>query len=91
MSETETFSASVFKAHCLEILDRLAGHQLSRAVVTKRGRPVAILVPHEDDVISVETIQGFMKGSVVMADGLDLTEPVLDEPLDAELGKLTGD
>jgi hypothetical protein len=29
-----------------------------------------------------------MRGSVVIPEGFDLTEPVLDEPLDAELGIL---
>jgi hypothetical protein len=29
-----------------------------------------------------------MKGTIHVAPGVDLTEPVLDEPLDAELGIL---
>lgn len=91
MSEVETFSATHFKAHCLEILDRLAERKLTRAMVTKRGKVVAILIPPENNAISVENIQGFMKGSVILPEGFDLTAPVLDEPLNAELGKLFDD
>jgi hypothetical protein len=36
----------------------------------------------------VSDIYGFMRGSVIIPEGFDLTEPVLDEPPDAELGIL---
>jgi prevent-host-death family protein len=41
-------SASRFKAQCLALLDDVA--EGSELVVTKRGRPVARVVPFEDDV-----------------------------------------
>jgi len=40
--------ASVFKAKCLIPLDDVAEHR-SSIVITKRGRPVARLVPIDDD------------------------------------------
>lgn len=41
----ETISAAQFKARCLAILDDVAAGQ--EVLVTKRGRPVARLVPPE--------------------------------------------
>lgn len=37
-------SATVFKAKCLELMDRVSEHQ-ETYVITKRGKPVAKLVP----------------------------------------------
>ena len=42
-------SASQFKARCLALLDEVAEGG-SELVVTKRGRPVAKVVPVDDDV-----------------------------------------
>jgi prevent-host-death family protein len=88
LTTTQTISASEFKAKCLDILDRLAGRELDRVVITKRGRPVAVLTPPEQQAEAVRDIYGFMRGSVVIADDVDLTDPGLDEPLDAEQGLL---
>ncbi|WP_158931841.1 type II toxin-antitoxin system Phd/YefM family antitoxin [Acidisphaera sp. S103] len=88
MPTTQTISASEFKAKCLNILDRLASHELDRVVITKRGQAVAVLTPPDHQADAVRNIHGFMRGSVIIADDVDLTEPVLDEPLDAELGIL---
>jgi len=60
-----TVSAAVFKARCLALLDRVARTGRT-VVVTKRGRPVARVVPvdqgapsdlrgsilHQDDIVS---------------------------------------
>jgi prevent-host-death family protein len=86
MATTQTISASEFKAKCLSILDRLASHELDRVVITKRGQPVGVLLPPE--TVSVTDLYGSMRGSVIVSEGFDLTEPVLDEPFDAELGIL---
>jgi prevent-host-death family protein len=40
----KTMSAATFKAHCLEVLDTVANTS-EPVVVTKRGKPVAKLVP----------------------------------------------
>jgi prevent-host-death family protein len=45
----KTVAAAAFKAHCLRLLDEVA--RTRRAlVVTKRGRPVARVVPLEPDL-----------------------------------------
>ena len=48
LTNTE-ISASEFKAKCLQILDQVADRHVS-IVVTKRGKPVARLVPMSDEV-----------------------------------------
>jgi prevent-host-death family protein len=88
MAATQTITAAEFKAKCLNILDRLASHELERVVVTKRGRTVAVLTPPQDEAKAVADLYGCMRGSVIIPEGYDLTEPVLDEPFDAEEGIL---
>ena len=80
-----TITATEFKAKCLAIFKDLEGRKVSRVIVTKRGKPVAELWPTERDVPS---LWGAHPGSVETAPGVDLTEPVLDEPMDAEPGSL---
>ena len=54
--------------------------------VTKRGRIVAVLLPPDDQPEAVRQLHGFMRGSVVVPDGVDLTAPVADERFGAEDG-----
>jgi hypothetical protein len=91
MRPVATFTATHFKSHCLQILDQLAQRKLTRAHVTKRGKLVAVLIPPDDRPVSFADIHGFMRGSVIIPDGFDLTAPVLDEPLNAERGLLFDD
>jgi len=90
MAKIETFNATEFKAKCLEILDRLNARELDRVVVTKRGRAVAVLTPPPSDAAAVEQIHGFMRGSVMIPEGVDLTDPVSEEHFGAEHGDLHG-
>lgn len=80
-----TIGATAFKARCLEILKALETRKLTRVTVTRRGRPVAELAPPQG---ALPDLWGCMKGTGSIAPGVDLTEPVLDEPLDAEQGIL---
>lgn len=70
----ETIPAGKFKTHCLALLDDVAltGKQL---VVTKRGKPVAKVVPIEDE----EPLS--LLGSVLWE--RDIVSPI-DEEWDAE-------
>lgn len=52
MSE-RTFQASTFKAQCLALLDEVASTKTT-VLVTKRGRPLARLVPVDDQDTSTE-------------------------------------
>lgn len=82
-----TIKASAFKATCLEIFDRLAARKLTRVTVTKRGRPVAVLTP-PDDAGTATNLFGFMAGTVVVPEGVDVSAPILEEPLNANRGRI---
>ena len=82
----DTVSASEFKAKCLDLLDQVGTRKIGQLGITKHGRIVAVLVPPTSSEEAVRELHGFMRGSVMLSEGLDLTAPVLDEPLDAEGG-----
>lgn len=90
MGEIRTISASEFKAKCLDILDRVGDRRFERVAITKRGRVVAVLTAPQDDAASVHRLHGFLRGSVAIPAGFDLTAPVTDEAFGAEDGTLHG-
>lgn len=84
-----TMPASQFKAQCLRVLDDVAARRVSKVTVTKRGKPTAIVTAAERPLKPKKPFaHGFLKGSVMFPEGLDLTAPVLDEPFDAGSGIL---
>jgi antitoxin (DNA-binding transcriptional repressor) of toxin-antitoxin stability system len=99
MDDALQVSASEFKARCLAIFRDLEARRIGRVLVTRRGRPVAELVPPRT---RLATLWGAHRGSVEVASlapsadvvsarsakGIDLTAPVLDESLDAAAGVL---
>ena len=66
MSKRPGKAASVpagrFKAQCLKLMDEVRDHH-REIVITKRGKPVAKLVPYEE---KPKDIFGYAKGSVVI-------------------------
>ena len=90
MPSVQTYTATDFKAKCLDIFDRLASRKLTRVTVTKRGKIVAVLSPPDAPDAAVRDLHGFMRGSVIMPEGFDLTAPILDEPMTADTGALHG-
>jgi hypothetical protein len=86
--QTTTVTATEFKAKCLQLLDQVNSHQIERLEITKRGKVFGVLTAPSPRIDPVKGIYGFMAGTVNLPEGLDLTEPVLDEPLDAEQGIL---
>jgi len=88
MSDIDTLNASEFKAKCLDLLDQVNDGRIGRLVVTKRGRPVAVVTAPPVSEDAVRRFLAEMRGSVIVPEGVDLTEPALDEPMDAELGIL---
>ncbi len=83
-----TISATEFKAKCLDLLDQVSRGDLDELEVTKHGRVVARLVPPVATAPAGEEWHGFMRGSVTIPEGFDLTEPATDEAWDAQLGIL---
>jgi prevent-host-death family protein len=67
--KTKTIPAGTFKARCLAIMDEVASKRES-VVITKRGKPVAKLVPVEkekDDIFGFFNAKGTIeiKGDIV--------------------------
>jgi hypothetical protein len=87
MVSEETISVTEFKAKCLELFDRLADRKVGRIRVTRRGRVVAVLTPPEE-APGFDQLYGCMEGTVILPEGLDLTAPIIDEPLFAEQGRI---
>jgi prevent-host-death family protein len=56
--KTKTIPAGQFKVHCLAIMDEVQAKRQA-VVITKRGKPVAKLVPVEKET---DDIFGFLKG-----------------------------
>ena len=73
-------SAANFKANCLRLMDEVAQRR-TPIVITKRGKPVAKLVPADDGPID---IFGRMAGTVKICG--DIISPIedLDWTADAE-------
>lgn len=84
----KTVNATEFKAKCLDLLDQVGSRRIGQLGITKHGRIVAVLVPPASSEDAVRQLHGFLRGSVFVPEGMDLTAPVLDESLDAEEGNL---
>jgi prevent-host-death family protein len=70
--KTKTIPAGKFKAECLAIMDEVAAKRQA-VVITKRGKPVAKLVPVEK---AKDDIFGFFKGKGTVEIKGDIVSPV---------------
>ena len=70
---TKTVPAGQFKVHCLAIMDEVAAKRQA-IVITKRGKPVAKLVPVEKEK---DDIFGFLKGKGKIEIKGDIIAPAL--------------
>ena len=66
-------SAGEFKTHCLKLMD-LTRDKRETILITKRGVPIAKLIPYDDNP---PPIFGFMKGSITIKG--DILEPLLEK------------
>lgn len=90
MDDTHTMNATEFKAKCLDTLDRVGNGEWDSVAITKRGKVVAILVPPPPALPGSDGLHGFLRGSVQVAEGVDLTAPVNEDAFLAEDGMLHG-
>jgi len=67
----KTIPAGKFKVHCLAIMDEVQAKRQA-VVITKRGKPVAKLVPVEQEK---DDIFGFFKGKIKVTG--DIVSPAL--------------
>ncbi len=75
-----TVAAGEFKAKCLAIMDEVQARR-ETVVITKRGKPVAKLVPAESEYDpKKDPIFGFMKGKGrIVGDLGDIVGPIVPE------------
>ncbi|HZB88625.1 MAG TPA: type II toxin-antitoxin system Phd/YefM family antitoxin [Terracidiphilus sp.] len=77
-----TIPAGQFKARCLAIMDEVNATG-EPVLITKRGKPVARVVPSEDRprvAPDSESIFGFLRGLATIPDGVDIvSSPFTDE------------
>jgi len=71
--KAKTIAAGSFKIHCLAIMDEVAAKR-EAVVITKRGQPVAKLVPVEKEK---DDIFGFLKGKGKIEIKGDIISPAL--------------
>ena len=79
----KTIAAGQFKAKCLHLLDEVA-QQRAPLVITKRGKPVAKLVPIDEPV----DIYGCMAGTIRILG--DIVSP-LDVEWNADVENILGE
>jgi prevent-host-death family protein len=73
--QSATISAAEFKAKCLDLMDSVSETGAS-IVVTKRGRPVAMLAPVRP---SRNALRGIMKGRIrILGDIVSPTDVIWD-------------
>jgi prevent-host-death family protein len=70
--KTKTIPAGAFKTRCLAIMDEVQAKRQA-VIITKRGKPVAKLVPVEKEK---DDIFGFMKGKLTVLG--DVVSPIID-------------
>ena len=70
----KTMPAGIFKARCLAVMDEVQSKRQS-VIITKRGKPVAKLVPVEKE--EKDDIFGFMKGKGTIEIKGDIVSPIL--------------
>jgi prevent-host-death family protein len=66
-------AAGEFKVHCLKVMDEVQSKRES-VLITKRGKPVAKLVPVEKEK---DDIFGFMNGKGTVEIKGDIVSPIL--------------
>jgi prevent-host-death family protein len=69
----KTMPAGAFKVHCLAVMDEVQSKRES-VVITKRGKPVAKLVPLEKEK---DDIFGFFKGKGTIEIKGDIVSPII--------------
>jgi prevent-host-death family protein len=70
-SSMKTMAAGAFKVHCLKVMDEVQAKRQA-VLITKRGKPVAKLVPVEKEK---DDIFGFLKGKGKITG--DIVSPIL--------------
>jgi antitoxin (DNA-binding transcriptional repressor) of toxin-antitoxin stability system len=70
--QDRAIGVTAFKAQCLALIDYVARGKARRIVLLKRNRPVAAIVPVEEEP---KEVWGALRGTVKIAPEIDLTRP----------------
>ncbi len=86
MSDAMQVDEADFLASSAMLVDRLRAGGLDRIEMMRAGRVVAVVTAPAEaaPVAAASDIYGFMRGSLVIPMGVDLTSPVLDDFLAEE-------
>lgn len=92
MPATLTIDEADFQAACPGLVDRLGGDGIDRIEMTRAGQVVAIVTAPAGPApsASLPDIYRFLRGSVTMPLGFDLTAPVLEAFLAEEQDSFEG-
>ena len=63
-----------FKSQCLGLIDDVAQGKTDRIILLKHNRPIAAIVPIDEEADENVDLWGAMRGTVTTAPGVDLTE-----------------
>jgi antitoxin (DNA-binding transcriptional repressor) of toxin-antitoxin stability system len=69
-----TIGVTAFKAQCLGLIDEVAQGKTDRIVLLKHNRPIAAIVPIDQEAHADSDLWGAMRGTVTITPGVDLTE-----------------
>jgi antitoxin (DNA-binding transcriptional repressor) of toxin-antitoxin stability system len=75
-TEESSIGVTAFKSQCLGLIDDVAQGKTKRIILLKHNRPVAAIVPIEPADEDLDDLWGAMEGTVTIAPGVDLTEPI---------------
>ena len=81
-AEPKKVELAEFTAHCSEIMDEIGRGLVHGIDVTRDGQVVATVRPAGRSLH-----HGWMRGTVQIPEGFDLTAPVLDDSMHAEDGR----
>ena len=87
--QIETITASDMQLNLPDLLTQIETHELDRIAITRQGRVVAVLVASDQAGALATNGYGCMAGTVMFAEGADLTDTTGDlSEFDAFHGKL---
>ena len=69
-----TIGVTAFKSHGLGLIDDVAQGKTDRIILLKHNRPIAAIVPIDEEADENVDLWGAMRGTVTTAPGVDLTE-----------------
>ena len=71
--DVETIAVSAFKPRSLEMIERVASGRVTQLVLTRRGKPVAALVPVRAEPVE---LWGALRDLMEPVPDVDLTAPI---------------